>query len=319
MKTSVIPDNEAAWLAMRKPNVNSTESAMLYGLSPYGTLFELWHHKRDGADVAFDSNERMEWGQDLQDAIAISLARRYGLAIRKFTEYISLNDVRMGSSFDFEVVGISQCPDDDSDQILQMLFLTHGPGILEIKNVDSLVFRNNWLNDDKTIAPPGHIEIQVQHQLHVSGHKWAAIGVLVGGNTGKLVTRMADLDVGASLESRITEFWESIEEGAEPDPIYSGDAAFVASLYGYAEPGKVFDGRGNEELAALCEQYRAAAEREKEAKSDKETAKAQTLRIIGDAERAILDRYTISAGLIGPAHIEYDRAGYRNLRVTEKK
>lgn len=310
------PENRAAWLALRTLDVTSTESAALFGLSPYITQFELWHRKHDKIAVELEPTERMEWGTDLQDSIASSLARRYGVTIRKATEYCRTEESRMGASFDFEITGIAdKLPD---DMLLMSMFAEHGPALLEIKNVDRLVFRDQWqTNEASEIEAPGHIEIQVQHQLHVKDRAWAAIGVLVGGNTGRILVRRRDLEVGASLESRIIEFWKSVDDGIEPAPQFPGDAAFVTKLYGYAEPNKVFDGRGNPELVEFAQAYCAAADAEKMAKEDKDVAKAKLLQTIGDAERAYLDGYTISAATVGPAHVEYDRAGYRGWRLTK--
>ena len=37
--------------------------------------------------VALEPTERMEWGNDLQDAIALSLGRRYGVKVVRITEF----------------------------------------------------------------------------------------------------------------------------------------------------------------------------------------------------------------------------------------
>lgn len=315
----ITPPNEAAWLAMRVEDVTSTESSALFDSSPYATEFELWHHKRNKEQVTIEENERMTWGTRLQDAIAQGIADDCGVKVVRVNDYMRIIEARMGSSFDFEIVGMGKSGEFHGPD-LHALLLEHGPGILEIKNVDRAVFRDAWtVNEDKTIEAPGHIEIQLQHQLHVRDRGWGVIGVLVGGNAPKIIVRLRDRAVGDALEARIRAFWQSVDAGVPPQPNFAKDAEFISTLYGYAEPGKVFDGRGNEELAGLCEQYREAADREKLAKEDKNIAKAKALTIIGDSERAILDRYTITAGVVGPAHVEYDRDPYRNWRVTPKK
>jgi predicted phage-related endonuclease len=314
------PPSREAWLALRPMDVTSTESAALFGQSPYATQFELWHRKKEGAVVEIDGNERMDWGTDLQDAIALALARRHGVTVAPIHEYMRILDSRMGASFDYEITGADGGKTPEGS-VLSTLFMKHGPGIFEIKNVDSLVFRDQWVvNEDKSIDPPGHIDVQLQHQLHVREREWGAIGVLVGGNRHKIIVRMRDREVGAALESRIRAFWQSIEADTPPPPVFPGDAAFVCKLYNYADPGKVFDGRGNAELEALALEYRAALDREKLAKEEKEVAKAKMLTIIGDAERAYGDTFTVSAGLIGPCLVEaYERKGYRNWKLTPKK
>jgi predicted phage-related endonuclease len=320
MRTEIICKDENDWRAIRARDVTSTETAMLYGMSPYGTSFELWHRKKDGAIVEIVENERMAWGKRLQDAIAIGICADHGVTAKPLDlVYQRIEASRMGSSFDYEIVSIDLPESGRVPGGLIEMFELWGPGLLEIKNVDGLVFKQQWVGDDKRITPPDHIEVQLQHQLHVRDRAWGAIGVLVGGNSPRIVIRERDKVVGDLMEQRIGEFWRSIAEGKAPEPVFPGDAEFVSALYGFSEPGKVYDGRGNAALAAACEAYRTAAEREKRAKEEKESAKAQALMIIGDAEKALLDGFSISAGMVAEAPVSYIRKPYRNWRVTPKK
>ena len=102
-KISVVPNDKSHWLKLRHKNVNSTEASCLYGANPYMTEFELYHHKRSEDYVAIEESEPMKWGSRLQDAIAYGVAADQGWKNpRPMKEYIYLNDVRLGSSFDFE-------------------------------------------------------------------------------------------------------------------------------------------------------------------------------------------------------------------------
>lgn len=324
-RIAIKPPNEQAWLAMRALDVTSTEASALYSMSPYATEFELWHRKRDEIVLTLDPNERMDWGNDLQDTIALSLARKYGVKVERVVDYMRIEHARMGSSFDFKIFGIENenwrgGPLPPSSPLLQEMFLEHGPGLLEIKNVDGMVFKKTWpVRDDGAIEAPPHIEIQLQHQLHVADLNWGAFGVLVGGNRGLTLIRERDREVGEAIEQRIIGFWHSIADGKEPDPKYPADASAIMKLFGKSTESKVFDGRGNPELDALIEEYQFAGDREKQAEEDKDVAKAKILRIIGDAARCYTDKFTVSAGMVAAKTITYERAEYRNWRVTEKK
>ena len=58
----------------------------------------------------------------------------------------------------------------------------------------------------------------------------------------------------------------------------------------------------------------------KDHEAKREEVKAKLLMRIGDAEKALGDGYSISASAIKPTKIEaYERAGYRDFRVTVKK
>lgn len=315
----ITPPNETAWHELRAQDVTSTESPALFGMSPYTTAFELFHRKREAQPVVIEPEGRMLWGLRLQDVIARGVAEDYGVKVRRLNAYMRLPDVRMGSSFDFEIIGFDPATGTD-DATLRALYTEHGVGNMEIKNVDALIFRDQWtVNEDKSIEAPDHIELQVQHQLHVSGRAWCALVVLVGGNTPKVIIREYDQEVGLAIENRIRHFWASVEANNPPPPTFPDDAEFMCKLFGYAEPGKIYDGRSDEELATLCREYHQASQREKLAQEDKDVAKAKLLAKIGDCEKAVTNEFTISAGLVGPAEITYTRKGYRNFRLTAKK
>lgn len=301
MIETILPTDEKHWLELRKADVTSTETAALFGISPYMTAYELWHRKHDNLEVAFDVNERMKWGTRLQDSIAAGIAEDQGWAIRRMSEYKRDTELRMGASFDFEFC--------QPDKAL---------GILEVKNVDSLAFRDGWIVEGDDVQAPPHIEIQVQQQLALSGFKVAYIGALIGGNRVQLIKREPDSTVIEAIKKRVSEFWLSVVEHREPTANFGNDADFISCLYSYAEPGRVFN--ADERVSKLAFAYRQAAQAAKEADEKKDALKAELLTIIGDAEKVIGETFSISAGLIGPKWIEaYERKGYRNFRVNWKK
>jgi predicted phage-related endonuclease len=316
---SYTPQTDAVWKGLRKHDITSTESAALFDLSPYCTRFELYHRKRTKAITEIRENDRMLWGNRLQDTIAIGIAEDQGVKVRRLNKYIRLVESRLGSSFDFEVVGLVE-DWDGPDTLLRQMYQQHGTGNFEIKCVDYLVFRDQWtVNDDKSIEAPSHIELQVQHQLHVSGRAWSGIGVLVSGSRVEIMARLRYPDVGQAIETRAAELFAMVKAGTPPPPDFRKDAAFVCKLYGYADPGKLFDGRGDEELAQLANEYEDARNRHKIAEEDKDIAKAKILTRIGDAEKAIIDGFRLSAGMVGPSEMAFTRPGYRNFRLTVQK
>lgn len=310
---TITPANEADWLAMRKQDVTSTESAALFGMSPYLTHFELWHAKRSGQARAFVTNERMKWGNRLEAAIAHGIAEEQGWAIEPMKDYMRLPELRAGSSFDFRITSLGE------------------PAHLEIKNVDYLAFRDGWIeHDDGTIEAPEHIEMQVQHQMMVSGYSLAFIGAFIAGNRGVVIERQRDEQVIAAIRKAIDDFWRTVDAGEEPAPVMPADAAAVIRLNQYAQPGKILDASGDANIALLVTQYKRAAADLADAEDDKETAKALLLEAIGDAEKVLLPGWTISAGIQAetpPTLITADmvgttyggRKGFRNLRINTRK
>lgn len=301
MIETIHPKDEAHWLELRKQDVTSTETAALFGLSPYVTAFELWHRKHDNLEVEFEMNERVRWGSRLQDSIAAGIAQDKGWTIRRMTEYMRDPELHIGASFDFLFSS-------DNEE----------KGILEIKNVDSLAFKEGWLIDGDDIQAPPHIELQVQQQLLLTGEPRAVIGALIGGNHVVLIKREPDQIVIASIQKKIMEFWDSIKNHREPKPDFSRDTDFIQRLYAFAEPGKIFN--ADEKISRLAYKYKQATEETKEAGYRKDAYKAEILTLIGSAEKVIGETFTISAGVTGPALIPaYERKGFRNFKISWKK
>jgi putative phage-type endonuclease len=310
----IVPSNEAHWLEMRKRDVTSTESAALFGMSPYTTHFELWHAKKSGLAREFKTNERMKWGNRLEAAIAHGIAEEQGWEIRPLKEYMRDPEARIGSSFDFVITN-----------------LPGGPVHLEIKNVDYLAFRDGWIeHDDGGIEAPEHIEMQVQHQMAVSGFKRAFIGAFIAGNRGVVIERERDEPVIAAIKAKVAEFWRTVDAGEEPAAVMPGDAEAVIRLNQYAQPGKLVDASGDANIAALVLEYKRLSADEAKAKEDKEVVKADLLKAIGDAEKVLLEGWTISAGMqadtpptlitasmVGTSY--GGRKGFRNLRINARK
>ena len=301
------------WLAERTKDITSTEAAALYGLSPYLTEFELFHQKRDGVVVSIDPNERMKWGNRLEDAIARGAAEDNGWQIEKLDVYMRDTAARIGSSFDYEITS------------------AYGDrGILEIKNVDGLQYRQNWIDDGNgSIEAPEHIELQIQHQMEVSGYNWTALVALVGGNELKMTIRKRDYEIGQDLRARSAAFWASIAANKAPSPDYVADAEFmIKKLYNKAEADRVLE--ANEMLEDMIDQYNFISRELSDLEKIKDQYKAQILEKIGEASKVTSSVGTISCGMVKPSlgtlitqemvgTYVGGRSGYRGFRVTPKK
>lgn len=306
-------ESQEQWLQQRAKDVTSTEVSALYGLSPYLTEFELFHNKRDNVVVRLEPNERMRWGNRLEAAIAHGAAEDQGWDISKLNVYMRDMDARIGSSFDFQINSKSD-----------------GPGILEIKNVDGLQYRRAWIDDGAgNIEAPEHIELQIQHQMEISGYEWTALVALVGGNEQKIVLRNRDREIGADIRQRVKAFWEQVQNNTAPSPDYSADAEFIIKKL-HADADANLIAQSDASLDQLIEQYAYLTRMIKEQDTLKDATKAQILERIGMASKVVSPLGTISCGvtkdslgtLITPDMLGTyvgARKGFRNFRFTPKK
>lgn len=307
--------DEQTWLTARAMDVTSTESPSLYGFGRE-TAFELACRKDGKTESRFKPNERTEIGKEIEHAIAVRAARMFGVKIKHKNEYMRIHSARMGSSFDYEVVGISDDVIDDNR--LRQAFGSMGPGLLEVKNVDRFVFKDDWQVGETPEAPP-HIEIQLQHQLEVSEYAWGVIVAFVGGNHIEIVLRLRDQAVGAAIRHKIGQFWHNLSRGEYPPLLLPEDLNILKQLHRYAEPGAIFDAREDDAVNDWIQVYMDASADEKAAKDRKDTAQGNLLQLIGEAERVVGASAVITCGMVGPCEIAYTREGYRNWRVTPKK
>lgn len=319
--------SEAEWLAERELDLTSTEVAALFGCSPYLTEYELFHRKTGQLAADFSDNDRMKWGRRLEAAIAEGVAEDLGLVVEPYKVYRRITDLRMGSSFDFRIIGLR----DDwkgGDETYRDLFRQFGEGLMEVKNVDGLAFRRGWVAGEDTEAP-AHIELQVQHQMETDDTLWAVVAPLINGNTPHPFWRLRDYEVGKAIRAKVAEFWNRVDTGNPPTPNFEEDAQTIALLHVNSNDETV-DMTDNTHLAVLCYEYYAAGHDEKEAKKRKDAAKAEILTIIGEAGKVIASGFNISAGTIkeNPGTLITDamigqrygaRRSYRNVRINVAK
>ena len=307
------PTDKAHWLNMRMQDVTSTDCAALFGLSPYRTAFELWHEKAAGVAESFAPNERMLWGNRLESAVAYGIAEDEGWQVEPLKAYMRDPAARLGSSFDFAV---------DHP--------TKGPGLLEIKVVDAMIYRNAWRDDGAgNIEAPEHIELQLQHQLAVTGFEWGAIGALVGGNSTKVVLRERDEAIGNAIRVKVAQFWDSIQTKTPPPIDYVRDADMIAQLYASANADEVLDVTGDANIESMVRLYQQLGADIDQREDQRKAIKAQLLELAGTAGKVVgswgsiaMTRTKdspgkpITADMVGT--LLGGRTGYRQFRVNIK-
>lgn len=298
--------SKAEWLDLRLDDITSTESAALFGLSPYITEFELWHRKKSRQQVVMEDTKRMKWGRRLESPVAEGIAEDLNIKVIPAAHYGRHSDCPgMGSSFDYEIMNHPR-----------------GPGLMEIKCVDSRRVKA-WEEDEA----PVHIETQVQHQMEVAGVEWCIIAAFFGGNDDRIIYRDRDHEVGRILRERITAFWQSIKDGKPPEINYERDAEYVIQLHQSANVNILEAG---EELKRFIREYKEISEVLKLASDDREIIKAKILEMVGEAYNKVLaEDYTLSCGMTKstpPTLITQKMVGqfyggrksYRDFRVSMK-
>jgi putative phage-type endonuclease len=260
-------EDDRQWRELRKRNIGGSDIAALFGASPWMTEFTLWAEKSGITEHEVDENSKMRLGKYLEQYIALELARELGWTVERSKEYhLSQTVTGMGCTLDFDIV--------DHEW---------GPGICETKVVfDYKDYAEAW-SDDR--APP-HIELQVQHQLAVTGRPWAAIAVLVmqTGTIMPAIIRRPIPEVIAEIEAKVTAFWQSIRERRRPEPTGTEtELAIMRKIWPAREPRKIVEIPSGD-LSSEASLYAWASEQLAGMERQKTASKAKLLAAAEDAE-----------------------------------
>jgi putative phage-type endonuclease len=284
-------ESDEQWHALRRRNIGGSDVAALFGASPWMTEFTLWAEKRGITEHAVEENNKMALGKYLEPFIAGQLAKELGWTVVPSKEYhLHPTITGMGATLDFDVI--------DHEW---------GPGICETKVVfDYADYMEHW-SDDR--APP-HIELQVQHQLAVTGRPWAAICVLVM-QTGTLmpaIIRRPIPAVIAEIEEKVGMFWESIKAKQRPAPTGTdAELSIMRLIWPAREPRKIVE-LANYDLAEEASLYVYASQQLSSADKQKTVSKAKLLAAAEDAELLRVPGFNIN--------VKQDKRGYVRMSVT---
>lgn len=280
-----MPATEAGWHALRAKHVGGSEIAALFDAQPGYALshYALWHVKAGRAPRPEVDNERVTWGKRLEEVIALAVAEDHDMTISRGHYAICDDCPGLGASLDMEVA---------ADPLGEF----EGPGVLECKNVDGIIHKRAWTDDE----PPLHILLQLQSQLAASGFKWGAVGALVGGHTPRLYRYPAKPRLIADMKRRVTGFWQSIKAN-HPPPVDGSDAAEDVLRHLHATlKDEVLDMSGSNSWPDMVSRFLEAAAAQKAAKESYDLAKNQIADALGDYKRGSGGGYSVTVSVTPP-------------------
>ncbi|MDO2949066.1 YqaJ viral recombinase family protein [Aeromonas simiae] len=221
------------WLKLRQQGIGSSDAAVAVGLSPYKSPLSLWLEKtgrKQPEDLS--SKEAVTWGTILEPVLATVYAQRTGRKVRRVNAVLQHPEhPHLLANLDREVIGLPE-----------------GPGILEIKTA-SYHSGPQWEE-----SVPVAYQCQVLHQLAVTGHAWADVAVLIGGQDFRIYRIERDDNKIADLLAREADFWRCVEQDIQPEPDGSADAASALQWLYPQDDGQSVDFTGSPDLNRLfCE------------------------------------------------------------------
>ena len=184
------------WLEVRRGGIGSSDAATAVGLNPYKSPLELWLEKT-GRQSANDEQPGMDdprfWGTLLEPYVAVAYQQKTGRKVRRINAVLQHPTMPfMLANIDREVVGEPEVQ------------------ILECKTAGE--FGSRLWKD----GVPEYVQLQVQHQLAVTGKDAADVAVLLCGQDLQVHRIERDDDIIARLVVLETRFWECVETDTPP-------------------------------------------------------------------------------------------------------
>lgn len=263
------------WLDVRKNGIGGSDAAAAVGLSPYMSPLELWLIKtgRDATLPKPDVNDTAEpvyWGTLLEPIVAASYTKQTGNRVRRINAVLQHPTVPfMLANIDREVVG---------DRDVQLL---------ECKTAGEFGARL-WRD-----GVPEHAQLQVQHQLAVTGKSAADVAVLLCGQKLEVHRVIRDDALIARLVELEAAFWRYVETDTPP-PADGSESADRALRCLYPGAGGMVDFSDDRRLSSVFSDL-VAVRAEIEGHQAIEAKLKQTIQqAIGEADRAQFETGSVS-------------------------
>ncbi|MEN7528919.1 lambda-exonuclease family protein [Cupriavidus sp. DL-D2] len=259
------------WLEVRKRGIGGSDAAAAVGLNPYKSQLELWLEKT-GRDAELskpdpnDTREPVYWGTLLEPIVAAAYTQQTGHRVRRVNAILQ-HAVHpfMLANLDREVVGV---PDVQ---------------ILECKTAGEFGVRH-WQD-----GVPEYVQLQVQHQLAVTGKQAADVAVLLCGQALDVHRIERDDALIAQLIELEGQFWRYVETDTPPsgDGSESADGA-LRCLYP-RDTGATVDFSEDRQLSGTFADLVAVRGQIESLEQAAAKLKQGIQRAMGDASRALFE------------------------------
>lgn len=221
----------ADWLEVRKSGIGGSDAAAAVGLSPYKSQLELWLEKT-GRDAQLDKPDPNDtthpvfWGTLLEPIVAAAYTQQTGRKVRKVNAVLQHATVPfMLANLDREIVGSPEVQ------------------ILECKTAGEFGARL-WLD-----GVPEYVQLQVQHQLAVTGKQSADVAVLLCGQKLEVHRVYRDDELISRLIHLEAQFWQYVASDTPP-PADGSESADRALRCLYPGNATVVDFTEDRQLSA---------------------------------------------------------------------
>ena len=192
------------WLKDRQSGIGGSDAAAVVGVSKWKSPMRLWAEKSGRVSDAIESNDALEMGKLLEPVILARLSEKSGRTVYPWPSTL------IAKSDDHPFMF---CTPDG------LIFdpAMGGTGLVQCKTTGEY-HAHAWDGE-----PPLDYQVQVQHELAVTGLPWACLVVLIGGRRLKWIDILPNPEFREKLIEAERDLWSYVESGAVPpfsDDVY---------------------------------------------------------------------------------------------------
>ena len=278
VKTHKLPREQ--WLEVRQGGIGSSDAAAAVGLNPYKSPLQLWLEKtrRDAAvphtdprDDPQHESSPLYWGILLEPIVAAHYTRRTGHRVRRINAVLQHPDYPwMRANIDREVMG------------------TPDVQLLECKTAG---LQGSWLWRD---GVPEYVQLQVQHQLAVTGKQAADVAVLLGGQELQIYRIDRDEALIEHLIRLEQTFWGYVERDQAPPADGSDSADRALRILYPRDNGTTLDLKNDLVMSAVFSDLLAVRQTLATQTALEAQLKQSIQQRMGDATKAVFDNGEVS-------------------------
>lgn len=182
------------WMIERQSGVGASEIAVLFGMSPWQNLYELWRSKVHGCEFE-PGSELFHWGHTMEPVIAAEFARRMGVEVDHPPEAIMIGEK------DYYRASLDRVIIEDGKPV----------AALELKNLNESRYA-----EYKAAGPSVGYLLQLQYQMMVAELDYGYLAVLFGGQRFETWRVLASPSIQREIRARVDQFWEYVESKTPP-------------------------------------------------------------------------------------------------------
>lgn len=303
--TGIHSRDRESWLRARRHGLTGSEVAAVLGLHPYKSALEVYAEKI-GAEVANDVGEVALWGQLFEPAILQEYARRTGRTVVPAGELLQSRQ-REWCLVTLDGIALDGAPP-----------WAVGPGVVEAKTTG---LGEAWFE-----ALPAHVQVQVQHQMLVTGALWASVPWLPFPERKlQWVDIEPHREFQAMLGEKCDEFWLRVLQRRPPNPDGSDSARNAILALNPRLDDEIIE--FDEAAVAIADEIEQINDAVKRLEARKDLINNRVLHTLGEQKAALLpDGRYFNSWITDPSEsrcscgqVHTSRKGFRACRLMQPR